>query len=225
MPASLDPAATITLYYETTIDGDLINTATVTGTPPLGPDPTDDDTAVVEEAETDLELKKKLVSEATVESGGLAVWELSVTNLGPADNPGPLTVTDVIPEGLELVSAAGDGWSESSTNGVLICIYNSGLAAGEAAPPILVTTEVVQEETGPIVNAASVGSPVTEITLENNDDLDVVEVAEATISTEALPRTGASIAASVALALTLIGGGRALMGRRRVVRGPPAGPR
>ena len=37
---SLDPLAagdTVTLYYETELDGDLVNTATATGTPPAGP--------------------------------------------------------------------------------------------------------------------------------------------------------------------------------------------
>ena len=40
----------VELFYETTIDGDLVNTATVTARrPSVGADPTDDDTAEVDE--------------------------------------------------------------------------------------------------------------------------------------------------------------------------------
>ena len=47
--ASLDPDESVVLYLEGAVDGDLTNTATATATPPVGPDPSDDGTASVDE--------------------------------------------------------------------------------------------------------------------------------------------------------------------------------
>ena len=48
--ALLAAASSVTLFYETTIDGDLVNTATGVGDAAESvPDPTDDDTAEVDE--------------------------------------------------------------------------------------------------------------------------------------------------------------------------------
>ena len=45
--ALLEPGDAVVLYLDGTLDGDLANTATATGVPPVGPDVTDDDTATV----------------------------------------------------------------------------------------------------------------------------------------------------------------------------------
>ncbi len=65
----IDPSETVVLYFETTIDGDLPNTATVTGTPADGqgdplpglPDVTADDTANVYEVAPAISIEKTVV--------------------------------------------------------------------------------------------------------------------------------------------------------------------
>ncbi|MEZ4557793.1 MAG: SdrD B-like domain-containing protein [Caldilineaceae bacterium] len=109
----LAPAASLTYYYEATVDGDLLNTATVTGNPtdatgrdlPNVPNATDDDTATVDEVSADVTLDKSVyrghdggascpgASELEVERGTAVTYCFGVTNSG-ATRLNPVLIRD-----------------------------------------------------------------------------------------------------------------------------------
>ena len=91
-----------TFYLESAIDGDLVNTGSVTATPLAGPDVSDEDTAEVDEVNADLALVKSVYlghtngadcatagNSVADEAGRPVTWCFRVTNTGDA------TLTDV----------------------------------------------------------------------------------------------------------------------------------
>ena len=60
-------------------------------------------------AQADLSITKTHKGEAL--AGSHLTYNLSVTNHGPTEAPGPITVTDPLPAGLSFVSATGPGWT------------------------------------------------------------------------------------------------------------------
>ncbi len=97
----LAPGATVVYFYQTTIQGDLPNEANVTGTPsdatgtplPDQPQPTDKDTAAVDEQPT-LELSKSVDPGSLPEPGGLFRFTVLITNTSSS----PLTLTSLVDE-------------------------------------------------------------------------------------------------------------------------------
>ena len=87
--------------------------------------------------DVDLSIDKHLV--VTPASGGNATWTLVVSNLGQSDALGPITVTDVLPDGLTFVSGSGDGWSCSAIGQVVTCVHDGPLSAGASSTITLVT--------------------------------------------------------------------------------------
>ena len=97
----LAPGATVVYFYQTTIRGDLPNEANVTGTPsdaagtplPDQPQPTDKDTAAVDEQPT-LELSKTVEPPSLPEPGGLFRFTVLITNTSSS----PLMLTSLVDE-------------------------------------------------------------------------------------------------------------------------------
>ncbi len=97
----LAPGATVVYFYQTTIRGDLPNEANVSGTPsdatgtplPDQPQPTDKDTAAVDEQPT-LELSKAVDPPSLPEPGGLFRFTVLITNTSSS----PLTLTSLADE-------------------------------------------------------------------------------------------------------------------------------
>ena len=146
------------------------NTATVTSTTP-DPDLTDNsstDTVAVPPL-VDLALDKSHTGDLTV--GTDATWTLTVTNAGPTDDPGPLTVVDPVPDGLRPLAATGDGWACALAGQVVTCSSVTGLAVG-ATRAITLTTAVEPTAFPSVVNTASVGSPAEDRDPTNNADTD-----------------------------------------------------
>ncbi|MEL7210894.1 MAG: hypothetical protein AAGK32_22105, partial [Actinomycetota bacterium] len=95
--ASLAPGDSVVLYTEELIDGDLTNNASASATPPTGPDPTDDDDAVVDELVPAISIDKTVyaghdsgTSCAGIESvvglnGDAVTYCFVVTNTGDTD--------------------------------------------------------------------------------------------------------------------------------------------
>jgi len=52
-----------------------------------------------------------LSAEGALLVGSQATYVVEVTNAGPTDDPGPITLTDVLPVGLRYVDATGAGWT------------------------------------------------------------------------------------------------------------------
>jgi sugar lactone lactonase YvrE len=69
---------------------------------------------------------------------------------GPAS--GPVTVTELVPDGLQLAQMSGIGWSCSSN----ACSRGDGLAAGSSYAPITVTVNVTASQPTQVLNQVSV---------------------------------------------------------------------
>lgn len=128
-PSADAPAITVTTTVRADAFPSVTNTATVgSDDPDLTGTDSDDDLVEVDPSAT-LRLEKEHVGELVV--GQEATYRLTVTNDGPTLTPGPLTLTDDLPEGLDFVKGAGDGWSCDETSGSVTCDREDGLAVDE----------------------------------------------------------------------------------------------
>ena len=95
-------------------------------------------------------------------------YTLSVSNVGTGillDEPGPITVVDTLPAGLNYVSASGTGWA-CVFAGTLSCSHPGPLIKGASLPPITLT--VTAPAVGTVTNTATVsGSVIDNLTLNN----------------------------------------------------------
>ena len=93
--------------------------------------------------------------------GQQGAYTITVSNAaGAGMTSGVVTVTEMPPSGLALMSMSGAGWSCPA--GGATCMRNDGLAAGASYPAILATVNVAANVTTPVVNSATVsggGSP------------------------------------------------------------------
>jgi uncharacterized repeat protein (TIGR01451 family) len=164
----LAPAESLVHYYETTITGDLINTATVTGNPteadgtdlPGFGNPTDSDTAEVSVIfMADLELSKTVDNPEPDEEEEIT-FTITLTNRGPADATG-FEVTDLMPDGLSYDSDDGFGAYNDVTG-----VWTVGDLDAGASVTLTITAEV---------DAGTAGTTITntaEVTAADQDDPD-----------------------------------------------------
>ncbi len=112
--------------------------------------------------------------EGDVKVGEQATFTLEVGNEGPTPAPGPITVSDVLPEGLTFESAAGDGWTCSEADGTVTCEHGE-LAVDEVSQIRLVV--LVGAAAYPsVTNVATVASESSESDETDNADEDPVTV-------------------------------------------------
>ncbi|WP_312171210.1 isopeptide-forming domain-containing fimbrial protein, partial [Microbacterium sp.] len=157
----------------------LTNSATVaSGTPDANPE-NDSDTADVTVArEVDLSITKSHVADA-VRIGDLLPFAITARNAGPSEAT-EVVVTDTVPAGLEVVTAAGntaDGWTietvapvdgaDAAAGTLVVARYSGALAAGERTSILVVETRVLAAAYPEVVNVADVTS--AEITDEHPD--------------------------------------------------------
>jgi len=124
----------------TNVTANFTNTATVTGTPPTGPDVSDTDTADVVVDAPGISLSKDPANQA-VNSGDSAVFTLTVDNTGNADlsnvilqDPQCTTLTGPTGDDGDLVLETGETWSYTCTiTNVTADLTNS--ATVTATPP------------------------------------------------------------------------------------------
>jgi uncharacterized protein (TIGR03437 family) len=82
-----------------------------------------------------------------------AVYNVAVSNqAGAGPTTGLLTVTEMLPPGLTLVSMAGTGWN----CGGVTCFRSDALNGGSAYPPLTVTVNVAVTASSPQVNQVTV---------------------------------------------------------------------
>ncbi|RPH97336.1 MAG: DUF11 domain-containing protein, partial [Lysobacterales bacterium] len=146
----------------TSADGvDVNDTATATS---VTPDPdTSNNTAtgrVSFDARADLSLKKE-ADVSTAIPGEQLVYTLTVTNDGPstADN---VVVQDVVPAGLQIISVSGSGGATCKAgapgNAALPSSCNFGSLAPAASGVMTITTLVLEDTVGTLVNNATTSS-------------------------------------------------------------------
>jgi uncharacterized repeat protein (TIGR01451 family) len=163
----------------------LKNTATVTTTSPqkAPPDPATSTVDVVAKADLAI-VKTHTGGPWTI--GKQGTWTVRVTNNGPSDNPGPITVTDTLPRGNEFVSATGDGWTCTALGATVTCRLPSGLLVGQSAQFSL-RVDVVSGAAPEVVNPAEVTSPIEDTDPSNNTATDSVRVDRARQTADKLP--------------------------------------
>ena len=122
-----------------------------------------DETSILDEANVTV---KKTAASATVDSGSNATWYIDVTNDGPstADN---VTVADVLPPGLTIVSIDGADGSDWVCHTTPLGCTLAALAPGDA-PRITVVTKVGSG----VASGETITNPVTVGTSTDGDDPD-----------------------------------------------------
>jgi uncharacterized repeat protein (TIGR01451 family)/fimbrial isopeptide formation D2 family protein len=146
----------------------LANTATVSS-PTSDPVPSNntstDDAGTTQSA--DLQVVKTLTS--SLVAGQQATYSLAVSDGGPSDAAGPVTLTDTLPGGESYVSATGTGWSCGVSLGTVTCTHAGSIVAGAAASVVTLTVDLASDVLPTsISNTATVGSPTPDPDVGNN---------------------------------------------------------
>ena len=94
-------------------------------------------------------------SHGTFTEGGNGSYEVTVTNVGGYPTSGPITVTDVLPDGLTYTGATGSGWTCSASGQTVTCTHAGPLGPGESAP-ITINVSVDDDPPGTVVNTVTV---------------------------------------------------------------------
>jgi uncharacterized repeat protein (TIGR01451 family) len=147
----------------------------------------------------DLSLSKS-ASVGTVNASTNFSYTLSVNNAGPS-LAASVTVTDALPAGVTLVSAAGSGWSCSGVTTITCTRTNLGVGA---APDIVITV-TSPSEGGLIINNAGVSTTAIDTNSANNlgsASVNVTSVADLSLvksSSHAAIRMGAAMTYTLAV--------------------------
>ncbi len=80
-------------------------------------------------------------------------YTLTVSNTGTSNTNGQISVTDVLPTGLNFVSGSGNGWSCAASNQTVTCVSNTSIAVGTNSAITLIVNPVLA---GSYNNTASV---------------------------------------------------------------------
>ncbi|HWR86300.1 MAG TPA: hypothetical protein VN200_09930, partial [Rhodoglobus sp.] len=146
------PAITVTAAVLTSATGTMSNTA-VTASATQDPKPADNTSTSSTTVNTDttLTITKDLLTAPFV-PGERATYRLVVTNVGTADAR-DVSVSDVLPAGLTLVSASGTGWT---CDDAVTCTLPAGLAGKGGTATIDLVVDVDSAVTGDVRNTATV---------------------------------------------------------------------
>ncbi len=169
----------IEIEAEVVAAGAPINTATITAYGPLDPNPANntatDGGATIQEPFIDLRANKSGPNPALVVVGNSYDFPISSTNIGNAAFYGDITMTDSLPEGLEVTAYTLNGWSCSPDVPVagpseVICqrTYTEGapLAAGATTPQVVLAATAT--DSGAIVNSMTVSVDNANLPDENS---------------------------------------------------------
>ncbi|MDQ3012209.1 MAG: DUF11 domain-containing protein [Acidobacteriota bacterium] len=161
---------TLTAKIPANTTGPITNTATAA--PPTGvidPDSSNNSGSVTSTTQPSSDLSvTKTANASTVRAGDEVTYTINVRNNGPSDAPG-VVVTDVLPAGVNFVSASS---TKGSCSGTTTVTCNIGLLTAAAPDNTAVVTLKIQVPftfpAGPLSNSAVASSPVTDPTGGNN---------------------------------------------------------
>lgn len=190
-PAATAPVITVVATVTPAAYPGVVNTAHV-GSTAFDPTPENNssDDPVTVPALVDLEVVKS--HEGTAKVGQTLTFALAVTNQGPTPDPGPITLSDQLPDGLGFVSAQGDGWTCEESDGLLTCLHPDPLGVEESTAVELVV-EVAPGAVPGVVNVATVSSDSADTDETNNVDEDAVDVVPLVVL--GLEKTAVSVSA------------------------------
>ena len=130
---------------------------------------------IVPQVAADLSITKTHVGDFTVGVNG--VYTVHVQSVGTGTVAGLITVADVVPAGLTVVSAAGTGWSCGVSGQTVICTATpaGGLAAGASLPNIAVTVNPTPAAVPSVTNTATVAN-ANDLDPDNNSSSSVTAI-------------------------------------------------
>jgi large repetitive protein len=152
------PTVAVTARNEASAYPSVTNTAIVFSTDPDLPSraSASDDLAV--DPDDNLTLAKHHENNFTV--GRQGTYLLTVANPGPTATPGPVTITDPLPDGLTYVSATGPGWNCSASGQKVTCVRPGEFAVG-ATSSVTLTVLVGLAAVPSVQNTATAIAPGT----------------------------------------------------------------
>ena len=206
-PGEQAPPLVIVTTVEAAAYPEVVNTAAVAPFDPreTDPEPKNDTASDRVEVPPLVTLVTAKNVKSVLEIGKVARYEISVKNIGPTADPGPIVVTDALPRGLIFDSSPDAGVRVQ--NNVVTWTLDRGLAVGEQVK-VSVFVKVTQEAYPEVRNLGKVSS-----SSELTPDSKVTDGATATVKQApgGLTATGADFAAlGVLAALLLVLGGAAL---------------
>ena len=173
------PGDSVTLTYEAMLpssakSGSFTNVVDIPSYSsfPTHGDPYDDvdpaeATVEVGDSFADLSIVKTPSGSAT--PGSTWTFTMAVSNLGPSDAEGPISVVDELPAGMTFLSEGAD-WTCFPYGQTVYCAYFDDLAAGASAPDLRVTVEIAATPTTATYrNIASVESLTEDPNPGNNE--------------------------------------------------------
>lgn len=95
----------------------------------------------------DLDIRKRVAE--PFEFGGTGAYVVEVVNNGDGVCEKSVTVSDVLPDGVQLVDAGGEGWSVQLSESRVVANTEGALEPGEALPPLVIDVTVASEEAFP----------------------------------------------------------------------------
>ena len=151
--------------------GRITNTAAING-PTTDPNPANNTSNDSTSVQTSADLTLTKVHVGTFEAGTNGTYNFTITNNGPSDAAGPLTLTDPLPAGETFVSISA-GWTCTLVAGSEVCTDPAGLVNG-ATRTLSMTVAIGSGVTvATLTNTATVSSPTTDPNPSNNVSTDV----------------------------------------------------
>jgi uncharacterized repeat protein (TIGR01451 family) len=159
---------------------EITNTGTVELAPAAGtdgdPNAANDSASVTSAVKrVDLTLDKSHTGAFRVGSQG--AYTLVVRNRGTLPATGRTAVVDTLPEGMDYVSAEGDGWLCSPSGAEVTCARTQQIPAGASAPPISLVVALQPASAPSKTNTATVSNPADQWP-SNNDASDPTAVTQ-----------------------------------------------
>ncbi|GIZ52432.1 DUF6701 domain-containing protein [Noviherbaspirillum aridicola] len=118
----------------------------------------------------------RLTRDTPLVAGSTATYTLSVTNNGPNNEPGPITVGNAgtWPSSITLVSGSGTGWACTSSG----CSYTGNLAVDATTPPLTLTVAVASNASGSVTVSAQAAGTRFDNVMANNVASDTTTVVQ-----------------------------------------------
>lgn len=180
------PGASVTLTYDAKLpssakSGSFTNVVDIPSYSsfPTHGDPYDDvdpAEATVEVGDTSADLAIVKTPSGSTTPGSTWTFTMAVSNLGPSDAEGPITVVDELPAGMTFLSEGAD-WTCFPYGQTVYCAYFDDLAADESAPDLQLTVQIAATPTtASYRNVASVESLTEDPSPGNNESSATVTV-------------------------------------------------
>ena len=175
---SIPPGGPTTFSFDVTVTGtpgdSIFNQALLDpSTPDLNPIPSNEvETTILD---PNLAIDKSHTGNFTQGQIG-AEYTIEVSNSGPDQTEGLITVTDSLPTGLTATAISGPGWS--CTLATLTCTRSDQLNAGDSYPPITLTVDVASDAPALVTNSATAsgGGDPTPVTDDDPTTIDGVNL-------------------------------------------------